>query len=440
MHNTGAARAFVMAPVLTEMTNMAGALTELPPNISSSPALMCGVMPPPFYQAPFPPAQPPAGRATASSRSGVCASRHMAAEQRRRARINERLEALRNLVPHSARANTAAFLTEVYDHIAALHKQVKRLGGGVLDLNVAASEGKDKTERAGRDREHKSSSGHSRKRSKGRRSDDEESEVESESEGQATSGGSGPEAPVQNPSIITVSAPSLFEHSAKKAAEAGPALSLSQPVTFGTVQNFHMQNGGDNTTCPALSPALVSGPPTLDFGLSVGVAPSQPMDQSASRYVAPDSCNTQMTLGMSGCMTAAAMPPTNLRPREIQPAVVPILPHHQLPSGSAAAAAQAAVDAAAQAQGWTHMAAVMAQAMQAQAMQAAQAHAQAQVQLQAQAQAHAHAHANAQAQLSCATTVQSKKPRRRGTGEGSSGSRHRNGQPVVRPIAQKPPR
>eukprot|EP00243_Klebsormidium_subtile_P004769 TRINITY_DN18920_c0_g1_i1.p1 TRINITY_DN18920_c0_g1~~TRINITY_DN18920_c0_g1_i1.p1 ORF type:complete len:384 (+),score=85.98 TRINITY_DN18920_c0_g1_i1:235-1386(+) len=70
------------------------------------------------------------GHGGTGTRSGVCASRHMAAEQRRRARINERLEALRSLVPHSARANTAAFLEEVYDYISALHKQLERLGGG----------------------------------------------------------------------------------------------------------------------------------------------------------------------------------------------------------------------------------------------------------------------------------------------------------------------
>lgn len=34
------------------------------------------------------------------------------------------------MVPHSARANTAAFLEEVYDYIGALHKQLERLGGG----------------------------------------------------------------------------------------------------------------------------------------------------------------------------------------------------------------------------------------------------------------------------------------------------------------------
>lgn len=76
-------------------------------------------------------AGPPASGTTAGvipppPRSGSCASRHMAAEQRRRARINERLEALREIVPHSARANTAAFLTEVYDYIASLHRALNK--------------------------------------------------------------------------------------------------------------------------------------------------------------------------------------------------------------------------------------------------------------------------------------------------------------------------
>ena len=51
--------------------------------------------------------------ATHSQSSTAHASRHQAAEQRRRTRINERLELLRRMVPHSERSNTAVFLEEV---------------------------------------------------------------------------------------------------------------------------------------------------------------------------------------------------------------------------------------------------------------------------------------------------------------------------------------
>eukprot|EP00775_Hariotina_reticulata_P012183 gene12183-12320_t len=47
-----------------------------------------------------------------SRSSSAYASRHQAAEQRRRTRINERLDLLRKLVPHAERANTASFLEE----------------------------------------------------------------------------------------------------------------------------------------------------------------------------------------------------------------------------------------------------------------------------------------------------------------------------------------
>lgn len=40
-----------------------------------------------------------------------------------------RLDALRTLVPHSARANTAAFLTEVFHYIEHLHAELERVGG-----------------------------------------------------------------------------------------------------------------------------------------------------------------------------------------------------------------------------------------------------------------------------------------------------------------------
>eukprot|EP00191_Tetraselmis_sp_GSL018_P004757 CAMPEP_0177603902 /NCGR_PEP_ID=MMETSP0419_2-20121207/15795_1 /TAXON_ID=582737 /ORGANISM="Tetraselmis sp., Strain GSL018" /LENGTH=219 /DNA_ID=CAMNT_0019097775 /DNA_START=209 /DNA_END=868 /DNA_ORIENTATION=+ len=55
------------------------------------------------------------------------ASRHQAAEQRRRTRINERLERLRKIVPHAERANTAAFLEEVINYITSLQQKLLEL-------------------------------------------------------------------------------------------------------------------------------------------------------------------------------------------------------------------------------------------------------------------------------------------------------------------------
>ena len=43
------------------------------------------------------------------------------AEARRRSRINERLEALRRLVPHTRRANTANFLEECAAYVHNMH-------------------------------------------------------------------------------------------------------------------------------------------------------------------------------------------------------------------------------------------------------------------------------------------------------------------------------
>ncbi|KAI7845079.1 hypothetical protein COHA_001444 [Chlorella ohadii] len=51
-------------------------------------------------------------------------ARHQQAEARRRSRINERLEALRQLVPHTERANTANFLEEVVLYVQRLQRRV----------------------------------------------------------------------------------------------------------------------------------------------------------------------------------------------------------------------------------------------------------------------------------------------------------------------------
>eukprot|EP01024_Parvocaulis_polyphysoides_P011004 TRINITY_DN1387_c0_g4_i1.p2 TRINITY_DN1387_c0_g4~~TRINITY_DN1387_c0_g4_i1.p2 ORF type:complete len:282 (-),score=15.85 TRINITY_DN1387_c0_g4_i1:571-1320(-) len=52
------------------------------------------------------------------------ASRHQAAEQRRRLRINDRLDTLRKLVPHKERSNTASFLSEVIEYVQYLKQKV----------------------------------------------------------------------------------------------------------------------------------------------------------------------------------------------------------------------------------------------------------------------------------------------------------------------------
>ncbi|GIL60863.1 hypothetical protein Vafri_15378 [Volvox africanus] len=66
-------------------------------------------------------------RSSDSRSSSAYASRHQAAEQRRRTRINERLELLRKLVPHAERANTACFLEEVIKYIESLKRRTLEL-------------------------------------------------------------------------------------------------------------------------------------------------------------------------------------------------------------------------------------------------------------------------------------------------------------------------
>lgn len=51
----------------------------------------------------------------------------MQAEARRRSRINERLDALRKIVPHTERANTALFLEDVVKYVQRLQNRVAEL-------------------------------------------------------------------------------------------------------------------------------------------------------------------------------------------------------------------------------------------------------------------------------------------------------------------------
>eukprot|EP00887_Chlorella_sp_A99_P004309 scaffold15.g4309.t1 len=92
-----------------------------------------------LFQPPAPAASAPAHAASPASHGGGrakgearnssqnYATRHQQAEARRRSRINERLEALRSIVPHSERANTATFLEEVVTHVQHLQRRVAEL-------------------------------------------------------------------------------------------------------------------------------------------------------------------------------------------------------------------------------------------------------------------------------------------------------------------------
>ncbi|KAI3426177.1 hypothetical protein D9Q98_008554 [Chlorella vulgaris] len=77
-------------------------------------------------------APPASNRGTRGSASDTRAGasynqRHQQAKARRRSRINERLEALRQLVPHTERANTANFLEEVVVYVQGLQGRLADL-------------------------------------------------------------------------------------------------------------------------------------------------------------------------------------------------------------------------------------------------------------------------------------------------------------------------
>ena len=190
-----------------------------------------------------------------------------------------RLEALRTLVPHSARANTAAFLTEVYDYISSLHKQLDRVGAGVLDLNVVASDEKNKIRDAIGEKSMQEKRGASRKRARDSKSDD-ESEVESEdryssedfSHAKWTAGDVRSDGvQEEKPYFTTVSAPSLYD----------PA--VSKPDTPGVTR---VERPVPTAACQPSTDAL-----RHDTRHSAFSPPT----------AAADSCSTQMTLGIGGC-------------------------------------------------------------------------------------------------------------------------------------------
>ena len=89
-------------------------------------------------------ARPPAAarsRSADSRSTSAYASRHQAAEARRRNRINERLDALRALVPSRGgeKLNTAAFLEAVADHVRSLQVALDAATGGSGGAPLAAT-------------------------------------------------------------------------------------------------------------------------------------------------------------------------------------------------------------------------------------------------------------------------------------------------------------
>lgn len=73
------------------------------------------------------------------------ASRHKYAEQRRRNRINERLDQLRTIVPHAEGTNIAGFLDTVIEYVTKLQQAVRETDKGhLVHGSGAAAEAKDK--------------------------------------------------------------------------------------------------------------------------------------------------------------------------------------------------------------------------------------------------------------------------------------------------------
>ncbi|XP_028052214.1 transcription factor BIM2-like isoform X1 [Camellia sinensis] len=63
-------------------------------------------------------------------------SKHSVTEQRRRSKINERFQMLRNLIPHSdQKRDTASFLLEVIEYVQYLQEKVQKYEGSYQGLN-----------------------------------------------------------------------------------------------------------------------------------------------------------------------------------------------------------------------------------------------------------------------------------------------------------------
>lgn len=86
-------------------------------------------------------------RASSKQQSSVAtyAVRHQAAEQRRRARINDRLDHLRTIVPHPERSNTAGFLDLTINYVIDLQDRVKDLEARVAEQERGGSDTKKRS-------------------------------------------------------------------------------------------------------------------------------------------------------------------------------------------------------------------------------------------------------------------------------------------------------
>jgi len=95
------------------------------------------------------------------------ASRHKYAEQRRRNRINERLDQLRTIVPHAEGTNIAGFLDTVIEYVTKLQQAVRETDKGhLVQKSGEAAEAKDTVAKPAGDSEKAESPKSALKRSK----------------------------------------------------------------------------------------------------------------------------------------------------------------------------------------------------------------------------------------------------------------------------------
>ncbi|KAI9169804.1 hypothetical protein LWI28_028825 [Acer negundo] len=71
-----------------------------------------------------------------SDKANAIRSKHSVTEQRRRSKINERFQILRDLIPHSdQKRDTASFLLEVIEYVQYLQERVQKYEGSYQDWN-----------------------------------------------------------------------------------------------------------------------------------------------------------------------------------------------------------------------------------------------------------------------------------------------------------------
>lgn len=119
-----------MAPPQSQSPQLSNLLQQLLGQAASAPALAPPPQPGNAVEAPPATTRSRPTRSSETRATGATtsyASRHQLAEARRRSRINERLEALRKLVPHTEGCNTAVFLEEVVHYVQRLQHRVVSL-------------------------------------------------------------------------------------------------------------------------------------------------------------------------------------------------------------------------------------------------------------------------------------------------------------------------